>query len=514
MYYQHFNLEKKPFSINSDNEFLWLGKKHAKALELLKNGIKEEQGLLALIGDVGTGKTTLLNEIIHTLDAKTLWVKIADPGIEMHHLFLTIAQTFEFEDQYQKRKPFSSDFFSFLKTTGRKGQKVLVIVDEAQRIPDRFLKEVASWSGFGLSQVLTVILAGQLEFRDVLRSALGPAWQDCIKTHAFLEPLNELETKTYVNKRLEMAGTNRKIFILSAVHEVYTYSKGFPRMINTSCDQALIAAFAKGMKIVDDPTVKEATGQLDLPTRPSKNEEEQPHEKTLKLDRPWFQKKRLAGLAVAVSICLFIGYLFHTGYLLHAIGLHEIKKANDASPLSMESLDNMAQAATESLQAFKDTKTDLDRTIHPIVPQPTDNQSTEVLSAEVRATEDQPDDGKTPEDQHIGQGYTPATFSDEDELSSPVLKKDNGEINLTEQTVKNVDWFIKEVFLFKEQTIAEKESPAESKPIAGMGQLSGSTSSEAASPMPDSPMNISQDRSTEPEPDAIIDWLFKNRKIE
>jgi len=104
MYYQYFSLEKKPFQINSDNDFLWLGKKHAKALESLKRGIKEKQGLLALIGDVGTGKTTLLNEIIHTLDTQTLFVKIADPGVEMHHLFLTIAQAFGFEDQNQKKK--------------------------------------------------------------------------------------------------------------------------------------------------------------------------------------------------------------------------------------------------------------------------------------------------------------------------------------------------------------------------------------------------------------------------
>jgi len=249
MYYQHFNLEKKPFQINSDNEFLWLSKKHTIALDSLKRGMAEEQGLLALTGDMGTGKTTLLNEIINTLDMETLVVKIPDPGVEMSHLFLTIAQAFGFEDQYQKEKKFSSGFFPFLKTAENKGKNVLVIVDEAQRIPKRFLKEIASWSKSGFNQVLTVILAGQLEFRNILRSTLGAAWQDCINVHAFLEPLDEKETKTYINKRLEMAGTTRKIFLISAISEIHTYSKGIPRMINTSCDQALIAAFVKDMKI-------------------------------------------------------------------------------------------------------------------------------------------------------------------------------------------------------------------------------------------------------------------------
>jgi len=268
MYCQHFNLEKKPFQISSDNQFLWLGEKHASALEVLKQGISQNQGLMVLTGDVGTGKTTLINEIIHTLDAETRSVVIADPCFEMHHLFLTIAQAFGFEDQYQTKKKFSSEFASFLKRENAGGRKVLVIVDEALRIPERFLKEIISWSDFKLNHVLTVILAGQLEFHHVLETDMGQGWRDKIQTHASLEPLDENETKIYINKRLEFSGSKRKIFLISAIHEIHAYSKGFPRTINIACDQSLIAAFAKGMRLVDVPTFKEALGQLDLPIIP------------------------------------------------------------------------------------------------------------------------------------------------------------------------------------------------------------------------------------------------------
>lgn len=509
MYYQYFNLEKKPFQINSDNEFLWLSKKHTVALDSLTRGMAKEQGLLVLTGDVGTGKTTLLNEIIHTLDRETLVVKISDPGFEMSHLFLTIAQTLGFEDHYQKGQKFSSAFIPFLKTAEAEGKNVIVIVDEAQRIPERFLKEIASWTKFGFNQVLTVILAGQLEFRNILRSTLGPAWQNCISVHAFLEPLDEKETKTYINKRLEMAGTTRKIFLISAISEIHIYSKGIPRMINTSCDQALITAFGKNIKIVDAPTAKQATGQLDLPTIPPKKEKKDHHpkSKTSCNNRPWFQEKTMAGLAVATCLCILTGYLFNTQYLPSAM-----ENPLAALPVKTKSPANISQKS--SLPAAtkydtKDTEPTLSPTIHPIVPI---SQSPDYQPLEDQTLEDQ-----TAEDQNIGLGYTPAPFSEKGKSSSPVLMKNIGEISRTvkavKDTPKDMDWFINEVFLFKEQTIAVTESPADSKTTTGMGQLSGTAPPEPVAPARNNHMTVSPDSPKEPEPDAIIDWLLKNRNI-
>ena len=315
MYCQHFSLKKKPFQINPDNEFLWLGKKHSTALELLKKGVVDQQGLLVLTGDIGTGKTTLINEILHTRDKNTLFVKIVDPCLEQYHLFLTIAQAFGFEKEYKKGGKFSLNFFSFLKTAENRSQKVLVIVDEAQRAPDRFLKEILSWAEFNLNNVLTVILAGQLEFKDVLESNLGLTGKDHITVHAFLEPLNKEETQTYINKRLELAGANQNFFLSPAVHEIYEYSKGTPRLINISCDQGLIAAFAKGMKVVDAPTIKQELSQLHLPVIVSKTRKKIKKKLRVKShqtpDRHSSGKKKALWVAVVVCICIYIGYSFH-----------------------------------------------------------------------------------------------------------------------------------------------------------------------------------------------------------
>jgi type II secretory pathway predicted ATPase ExeA len=394
MYRKHFNLEKKPFQISSDNQFLWLGKKHASALESLKQGIAQNQGLLVLTGDVGTGKTTLINEIIHTLDAKTQAVIIADACFEMHHIFLTIAQAFGFEDQYQKGKKFSAEFVSFLRTVNTRGRKVLVVVDEAQRIPVRFLKEIIAWSEFRLNHVLTVILAGQLEFQTVL-GTLGQGWWNHIQTNVSLEPLDENETKIYINKRLELAGSKRKIFLISAIHEVHVYSKGFPRLINIACDQALIAAFAKGMRLVDPPTFKQALGQLDLPIIPLGKKKVDPNE-TIPIQGAWFQKKILIGGGAFVLICLFSGYSYYGDN-----GSFAFKKEPLSPSRGLKSLENQPQkpnttATSEFLYRAKQIFPP--RTIGLAVPQV-----------------------QEPEEQDIDATYTPASSMEEKEDPTPIL---------------------------------------------------------------------------------------------
>lgn len=314
MYRQYFSLKKKPFQISPDNSFLWLGDKHAKALTLLKAGMAQNQGLMTLIGGVGTGKTTLLNEIIHTLDNEALHVKIADPYFEIDLIYQVIANALGFEHKNQEK--FSSSFYSFLQTV--KNKKMVLIVDEAQRISHHFLKEIISWSRFGFNQVLTIILAGQLEFQDVLESSQNKAVQnDDIKVKAFLEPLDEQETMAYVKNRLELAGTNQNIFLETTVHEIHNYSKGIPRLINISCDQALIVAFADNMKIVDIPTFHEAIKSISLPDVKSEKQllktEDQLSENKPSPARQRSIPKLFAGLAVAAA-CICLVYILYTQY--------------------------------------------------------------------------------------------------------------------------------------------------------------------------------------------------------
>ncbi len=314
MYCQYFSLKKKPFQINSDNAFLWLGIKQEKALKVLKTGMAQNQGLLTLIGDVGTGKTTLINEIIHTLDNETLHVKIEDPYFETNQIYQVIALTLGFEHQDQEK--FSSTFYAFLESINNT-KKAVIIVDEAQRISQRLLKEIISWSKFGFNRTLTIILSGQLEFQDLIKTNQGLALHRHIKVNALLEPLNKQETKAYIERRLELAGTKRNIFLKTSIPAIHKFSKGIPRLINIACDQALIEAFVNNMKTVDGTTFQKAINPLALPNVQSEKQLLTTGGQSLENRSPQsiqrFVLKLFASLVAAACICL--AYLFYNEYL-------------------------------------------------------------------------------------------------------------------------------------------------------------------------------------------------------
>ncbi len=368
MYCQHFSLKKKPFQISPDNSFLWLGDKHAQALTLLKTGMAQNQGLMTLIGDVGTGKTTLLNEIIHTLDNEALYVKIADPYFEINLIYQVIAHALGFEHQKQKKK--SSSFYSFLQTV--KNKKVVVIVDEAQRISQHFLKEIISWTKFGFNEALTIILAGQLEFQDVLNASQNKTVQnDDIKVKAFLEPLNEQETMAYIKRRLELAGTNQNIFLETTVHEIYNYSKGIPRLINISCDQALITAFADNLKIVDVPTFQQAIKSISLPDVKSENQLLKTEDQLLENRPPPARQRSIliffAGLAVGA--CIFLAYLFYTDYFPPSMDNKNTDYPSNKpfnQPVEVESV----KQPPAKVQVVKQTPLE----VQPVIPKPVETQ--------------------------------------------------------------------------------------------------------------------------------------------
>lgn len=268
MYCSHFNLKKKPFQLSSDNSFLWLGDTHARALGLLRHGTDSSQRLLVLTGDIGTGKTTLIHELCRHLPQTTAVAHITDPSVERHYLFLSIAQGLGFDAFHEKGREFDAVLSDFL-THLRPDEKCLIIIDEAHLISERFLAQIPAWVKSAPDNTLTFILAGQLEFHQVMEETLGRSWQAQVDVHAMLSPLNEQQTRDYITRRLELAGARAPIFIPEAVREVHGYTKGIPRRINIACDQAMIAAFSKDMQTVDAQTFREAVGILELPGVPA-----------------------------------------------------------------------------------------------------------------------------------------------------------------------------------------------------------------------------------------------------
>jgi len=466
MYCQHFGLEKKPFQLSSDNSFLWLGKTQTRALDDLKQGIEGPARLLVLTGDVGTGKTTLLHEIRQTLSPDTDCAHIKDPSLELHYLFLTIAADLGFKSLYQEDEKFASILMSVIQRAEQQGRKAVIIIDEVHLVPGRFLTELISWSRCCPVHALTIILAGQLEFHDVIAKSLGRSWKEHVDVHAMLKPLDQKETQAYINQRLALAGTRRKIFIVPAVRQAYEFSKGIPRLINIACDQAMIAAFSKDMKIIDAKTFQEAVGILERPRAPEPEPPKKPKSRR--------SGKLLAGLAAAVVLGIFAYYFspHHSPEVIYQI----------AAPLPAL----VRKAIQHQPVAKKDSQSPVIETTLPTIPpaiQPM-GEKEENLSP-LLAEEAQAEFYSPPERDQFP--------LDSDHARSPDMEK-----------------FINEVFMIHTPVVLGSEKPPK-------GQIK-----TAAVPTPPDPLAApksekessrrSQSPGKTPEPDAIIDWLLNKNK--
>ncbi len=266
MYLERFKLIRKPFNISSDPDFLWLGHCHGMALSALTRAV-DRGGVMVLTGDVGTGKTTLLNTIVQGLPARVRTARIVDPCLELHQLFPAIAQDLGLE--LQRDEPFDTAFVRFLETVLLLKEHCLVIVDEAQRIGVRFLKTLLSWQELGDGRLpLTVFLVGQNEFPGVLSTLEGGRFLEKMTLHQVLAPLDREETADYVRYRMSNAGAGEEVFLEIALDRIFVFSGGYPRVINSLCDRCLVVAHRQGSMIIDEPLVQSAARQVLLPQEP------------------------------------------------------------------------------------------------------------------------------------------------------------------------------------------------------------------------------------------------------
>ena len=142
MYLSYYDLASKPFQISTDPKFLWLGEKHKEALATLRYGVWDNKGFLLLTGDVGTGKTTLINALINNIKGKVIVATVPDPGLEKMDFFNYIANAFKIKKVFQSKGSFLIYFKYFLLHVYKKKGKVLLIIDEAQRLNQELLEEI------------------------------------------------------------------------------------------------------------------------------------------------------------------------------------------------------------------------------------------------------------------------------------------------------------------------------------------------------------------------------------
>lgn len=260
MYTRYFGFKEKPFDLSPDPKFLYLSEGHKEALAHLKYAARERKGFVVITGEVGTGKTTLLNALLEELDPKIKRVHLTDPGSTVEDLFYMIKKSLDLPvDDVSKGKILWA-LNDFMRNRLPENEQVLLIIDEAQRLSSTMLEEIRLLSNIETSskRLFQIFLVGQQELNVKLQAPELRQLYQRIGVKYHLTPLNLKDTQNYIMHRLEVAGfTGNNLFHPRAIKEIHRFSKGYPRLINILCDNALLTAYSRDLKEIKRNVVKE-----------------------------------------------------------------------------------------------------------------------------------------------------------------------------------------------------------------------------------------------------------------
>lgn len=266
MYTSFYNLKKKPFQLSADPEFIWLGKQHKEALDTLKYGVLDNEGFLLITGDVGTGKTTLIHTLIHSLTDNIIFASVPDPSLSRIDFFNYIAASFGIDKEFNTKGTFIAHFQKFLIDAHHRKKKVLLIIDESQLLTHELLEELRLLGNIekATKKLINIFFVGQNELIQILRQKENRAVRQRLTLNYNIDPLTPDETDKYITHRLKIAGALQTIFQPSAVQEIFMYSGGFPRRINVICDHALLTGYVREKQIIDADIIHECAKDLDI----------------------------------------------------------------------------------------------------------------------------------------------------------------------------------------------------------------------------------------------------------
>jgi general secretion pathway protein A len=265
MYLELFKLNELPFRLSPDPQFLYLSKQHARAKAYMESTIWFTDGFVVITGEIGAGKTTLIETFLHEMQTDAVVAQINQTQLSPTAFLQTVLVQFGFSPFNMKKPEVLATLNQFLVEQHISGRKVLLIVDEAQNLSHRVLEEVRMLSGIETTKekALRIILAGQPELNDKLNSPELEQLTQRVRLRFHLTALTSAETAAYIDHRLEVAGSQgRRIFADEVYPIVYKYTGGVPRLINTLCDTCLMSAFGRDQDTVGIQDINAAIEEL------------------------------------------------------------------------------------------------------------------------------------------------------------------------------------------------------------------------------------------------------------
>lgn len=266
MYEEFFNLQRKPFQLSPDAKFFFPSSEHTKALSFLQYGVSQGDGFIVITGNVGTGKTTLVQALLNELDQSELSVAtIVTSNLGEHDLLQLVAHNFGVPLRDANKATMLKELEHNFQQQARSNRRILLIVDEAQNLPAESVEELRMLSNFQMDgrPLVQVFLLGQQEFRGTLLSeGFEQLRQRVIATH-HLNPLTQEETRTYIEHRLDVAGwQGNPAFDDDAHKRIFDFSEGVPRRINNLCDRLLLYTFLEEKDAITGEVVEAVSNEI------------------------------------------------------------------------------------------------------------------------------------------------------------------------------------------------------------------------------------------------------------
>lgn len=266
MYESFFGFSTRPFSKTPDPRFLYLSKTHEEALARLHYAV-EEREIIVLTGEVGSGKTTLTRALMDSLGETYRIILILNPRLTSLDLLKTICARLQCGGQSPHKSDLLDAIYAKLYQDYTSGITPVVIIDEAHLIPYReTFEEIRLLTNFQMDDVnlLCLILVGQPDLRKKLELPSLRALRQRIGIFCHLGLIGEDEIKSYIEYRTSVGGRDEPLFTDAAIHSLYTFSKGIPRVINSLASMTLLEGFARDADVVDESMVCAAAKEIGL----------------------------------------------------------------------------------------------------------------------------------------------------------------------------------------------------------------------------------------------------------
>jgi len=266
MYEEHFGLTAKPFQLSPDAEFFYPSTEHNRALAFLEYGLEQADGFIVITGDVGTGKTTLAQTLLKRLDSRELLVaNVVTTAVDEDDLLYLVASSLGLRVKQQSKALLLRDIERLCAQQAREHRRTLLVIDEAQNLPPSSVEELRMLSNFNQDgkPLLQIFLLGQEEFRVTLLSEGFEQLRQRVIATYHLNPLNEDDTRTYVEHRLTHAGWQQfPRFADDAFPKIYELTAGVPRRINNLCDRTLLYAFLEDLRQIDASVLDNVAAEI------------------------------------------------------------------------------------------------------------------------------------------------------------------------------------------------------------------------------------------------------------